>query len=250
MVIQLKGDIQRILSKKSFWVAFILAILSNVGIVLFYLYKKKYSSFNFASGNIMGVTSIVSMIIGIAVFLAVYADDFKSMTIISIIGRGNSRLKVIIAKFINSVIITGVMFIILALQVVIMAKFMGIEMTHDEALSLCLLIIYEILLTIGYVTMAAIAIYGTGNVAFSVFMVVMLYLIIPTALSLTSLIPVLKSFNLSRYEYNGLLTTGFSSIILGMTASGIVTLILSFIIYVGASLAIIYAIFRKKELDF
>ena len=202
------------------------------------------------SGNIMGMTSIVSMIIGISVFLAVYADDFKSMTIISIIGRGNSRLKVILAKFINSVIITGIMFIILALQIFVMSKVMEIEMIHDEALALVLLIIYGILLTIGYVTMAAIAIYGTGNISFSIFMVVMFYLIIPTALSLTSMIPFLKSLNLSRYEYNGLLMAGFSSIILGMTTSGIVTLIFSFVIYVGASLAIIYAIFRKKELDF
>ena len=246
----IKGDIRRILSKKSLWIAFIIAILTNIVTTLFYLYKVKYSSFNYMQGSSTGVLSFGAVIIGIVVFLAVYADDFKSMTIISIIGRGNSRLKIVITKFINSVIITAIFFILQALQVFVMAQLMGIEMTHDELLVQYLIIINGLLITIGYVTMSAIAIYATGNIAFSVFMVVMFYMIIPVVLELTSTLPILKNIHLGRYELNGLISAGLSNIVLGMTGSGIMILIFSFVIYVGASLAIIYAIFRKKELDF
>ena len=97
----IKGDIRRIMCKRSFWIAFIAFV-----IVLFYLFGMNYSSLNYLQGNIDGMGDLGGTVLGVAVFLAVYADDFKSMTIISVIGRGNSRLKVILAKFINSVLVT------------------------------------------------------------------------------------------------------------------------------------------------
>ncbi len=246
----IKGDIRRILCKKSLWATFIVAIMANLAMVMFYMYSMKYSSFNFAIANLSGISDFGGMIIGVAVFIAVYADDFKSMTIISIIGRGNSRLKIIIAKFINSVIITFLLFIIFALQVFVLTKIMGIVMIPDELLAVYMGVIKGIYITIGYVTMASIFMYATGNIAFSVFMVVMLYLIIPVVLQLSSMLPLLQNMHLSRYEYSGLASEGLTNILLGMPVSGIAIMIGSFIIYVGGSLAIIYAVFNKKELDF
>ena len=107
-----------------------------------------------------------------------------------------------------------------------------------------------IYITIGYVTMAAIVIYATGNNAFSVFMLVMFYLIIPNVLPFASNLPVVRNIHIERYDYSGLCSNGLSNIILGMTSRGVVILLLSFVIYVGASLAIICKVFNKKELDF
>ena len=246
----IKGDIRRIMCKKSLWVAFAAALLTNITLVVFYLFGMNYSSINYVQGNIDGVADLGGMIIGIATFLAVYADDFKSMTIISIIGRGNSRLKIIIAKFINSIIITLILYAVFALEVFIMTNAMGIALLPDEKLALCFGVFRGIFLSIGYVTMAAIVIYATGNNAFPVFMLVMFYLIIPNVLPLTSMLPVIKSIHIERYDYSGLCSNGISKIILGMTSRGVAILIFSFVLYVGASLAIIYAVFNKKELDF
>ena len=246
----IRGDIRRIMCKKSLWVAFVAALLTNILLVMFYLFGMNYSSINYMQGNLDGLSDFGGMIIGIAVFLAVYADDFKSMTIISIIGRGNSRLKIIIAKFINSIIITLMLYAVYALEVFVMTKAMGIALLPDERLALCLGVLSGIYVTIGYVTMAAIVIYASGNIAFSVFMLVMFYLIIPNVLPLTSMLPVVKSIHLERYDYSGLCSNGLANIILGMTSRGVAILIFSFILYVGASLAIIYAVFNKKELDF
>ena len=246
----ISGDIMRILSKKSLWVAFIAALLVNISMVSFYLFSMNYSSINFVQGNLDGLTDTGGLVIGIAVFLAVYADDFKSMTLISIIGRGNSRLKVIIVKFINSILITLILYALFTLQVMALTKAMGIQMPADERMVLCLGIFRGIYITIGYVTMAAIVIYATGNIAFSVFMVVMFYLIIPNVLPLASMLPVLKDIHLERYDYYGLCSNGLTDIVLGMPATGVAILITAFLIYVGGSLAVIYAVFNKKELDF
>ena len=127
---------------------------------------------------------------------------------------------------------------------------MGIVMIPDELIAVYMGVIKGIYITIGYVTMASIFMYATGNIAFSVFMVVMLYLIIPVVLQLSSMLPLLQNLHLSRYEYSGLASEGLTNILLGMPVSGIAIMIGSFIIYVGGSLAIIYAVFNKKELDF
>lgn len=246
----IRGDIRRILSKKSLWVAFIAALLTNIAIVMFYLYSMNYSSINYMQGNLDGLTDIGGMVIGIAVFLAVYADDFKAMTLITIIGRGNSRGRVILAKFINSVIITVILYAVFALQIAVLTKVMGIEMLKDETLALCLGVFRGIYIAIGNITMAAIVIYATRNIAFSVFMMSMFYLIIPNILPYSSLLPVIGKLHIERYDYSGMCLNGLSDIILGMPLKGAATLILAFAVYVGASLAIIYAVFNKKELDF
>ncbi|MBR4575467.1 MAG: ABC transporter permease [Lachnospiraceae bacterium] len=246
----IKGDIMRIMRKKSLWVAFIAALIVNVLMIMFYLFSMNNSSLNYVMGNLDGMGDIGGMVIGIAVFLAVYNDDFKSMTIISIIGRGNSRLRIIIAKFINSVIITLILYAVFALQVLVMTKVIGMELLPDERVALCLGVFRGIYITIGYVTMAAIVIYATGNNAFSVFMLVMFYLIIPNVLPFASNLPVVRNIHIERYDYCGLCSNGLSNIILGMTFRGVMILILAFIIYVGASIAIICKVFNKKELDF
>ena len=246
----IRGDIRRIISKKSLWVAFVAALITNILLVVFYLFTMNYSSINYMQGNIDGVADLGGMIIGIAVFIAVYSDDFRSMIIISIIGRGTSRLKIIIAKFINSVTITIILYALFALEVCAMTSVMGIELLPDERLALCLGVFRGIYLTIGYVTMASIVIYATGNNAFSVFMLVMFYLIIPNVLPLASNLPVVKNIHIERYDYSGLCSNGISDIILGMKPQGVLILISAFIIYVGASLAIVFKVFNKKELDF
>ena len=71
----IRGDIRRIMCKKSLWVAFIAAILVNILLIVFYLSSMKNSSFNYMLGNLDGMGDIGGMIVGIAVFLAVYADD-------------------------------------------------------------------------------------------------------------------------------------------------------------------------------
>ena len=246
----IKGDIRRIMCKKSLWVAFIAALLTDIMLVVFYLFSMNYSSINYMQGNIDGVADFGGMVIGIAVFIAVYSDDFRSMTIISIIGRGTSRLKIIIAKFINSIIITIMLYALFALEIIIMTNVMGIKLPPDERLALCLGVFRGIYLTIGYMTMAAIVIYATRNNAFSVFMLVMFYLIIPNVLPLASNLPVIRNIHIERYDYSGLCSNGIANIILGMKTQGVLILISAFLIYVGASLAIIFMVFNKKELDF
>ena len=112
----IRGDIRRIISKKSLWVAFVAALITNILLVVFYLFTMNYSSINYMQGNIDGVADLGGMIIGIAVFIAVYSDDFRSMIIISIIGRkGFSMRKLLLGAL--AVIVVGIVFVYLSRQV-------------------------------------------------------------------------------------------------------------------------------------
>ena len=144
------GDIRRILCKKSMWLAFVIAIAAIVGIVMYALSFMKDSSFVFATSVISGIVDLGAIIIGVAVFLAVYGDDFKSMSIISIIGRGNSRRKLIISKFINSVILSALLYLVLSAVVFAFSIFMEMELLPDEALAMYLGVFKGFYLTVNH----------------------------------------------------------------------------------------------------
>ena len=56
--------------------------------------------------------------------------------------------------------------------------------------------------------------------------------------------------HLERWFYGGMADSGYSNILLGMPVSGIFTLVLGFVIYVGISLWITIMLFSKREMDF
>ena len=250
MIRMIRADIRRIMCKKSLWIAFLIALLVNYLTIVALFYFTKTSTLNFAEAIVESVKEIAGTMIGIIVFLAVYADDFKAMTMICVIGRGVVRWKIILAKFINSVIITMILYAIYAVHLVILARVMGLNLLAVEEQVMWLGVFGGAFLTVGYVTMAAIIIYASGNMPFSLFMLLVLYMLVPYILQQFNKIAFIKELHLERYHFGGLEAEGLSDIVLGMTASGILTLVAAFIIYVGGSLAIIYAIYRKKELDF
>ena len=53
----------------------------------------------------MIVFPLIFFVFSLVVFLGVYADEFKSMTMIGVIGRGFSREKMVIVKFIDSLLL-------------------------------------------------------------------------------------------------------------------------------------------------
>ena len=246
----IRGDIRRIMCKKSLWVVFAIALIADIIIVMIMLNARKYTALNFLGGNHLALMYFSGLILGAAIFLAVYADDFKAMTLISIIGRGNSRLQVVIAKFINSVIITFILYAIYGVMLMIMTKVVGMELSGEETLVLWMSFAGAICLAIGYVTMSAIIIYASNNMPFSIFMIVMLYLVIPIVLDRTGSVPILQNAHIDRYHFGSLISSGLSDILLGMPVKGVFVILEAFVFYVGGSLAIIYAVFRKKELDF
>ena len=106
----IKADLQRILRKKSIWLTFIFMVAFVTGMIFHDLAKVPDKSCGFVTTATDSLI-YVALVLGIVLVVNVYADDFKSTAYINVVGRGVNRLKFIIAKFLDAVIILVGMYV-------------------------------------------------------------------------------------------------------------------------------------------
>ncbi len=70
-----------------------------------------WNGYTFVTGQ-AGTMKIVGLILGISIYLSVYADEFSSNSMQCLIGHGVSRFRLLLAKFLDCVIVTVTTFII------------------------------------------------------------------------------------------------------------------------------------------
>ena len=245
----LKGDIRRILRKKIFAIFFVLMLLCDIGVCVFTYNKRLHTGFAFVHDQVAVIPAIF-FVFTLVVFLGVYADEFKSMTMIGVIGHGLSRKKLVIAKFIDSVLLLVIQTGGFALVLFLGIRLSPLNLTADEMRFLFIKILIETFLIIGYMTMAAFMLYLTNNVAVSVFSLMGLYFLVNFGLQIANLSPMLRVLHLDRYYLAGLGGSAFTDLIIGNTGAAAATLLVGGVIYIGGALVITTLYFTKKELDF
>ena len=73
------------------------------------------------------------LLLGIMIYLSVYADEFTSNSMQILIGRGVSRFRLILSKFVNCVIISVISFAAYTALVLVLGLILGAGLTGDEA---------------------------------------------------------------------------------------------------------------------
>ena len=110
----IRADIRRILKKRSVIVLFCIALvflcLHVVGSCLAYDMDPVVPV-----KNLMSRIRVPELVIGLVILFGVYSDDFRSMTYSSVIGRGLTRSKLVLAKLLDTVILTALMYGIITL---------------------------------------------------------------------------------------------------------------------------------------
>ena len=245
----LKGDIRRILLKKSFYISLLIsvaAIIVSITVSYFYYQQTGYT-FLYSSVNYAG--SLLS-VMGLVVFMGVFADEFKNMALSNVIGRGFSRIKVVAAKLLDSVIIMALISVILVIVMLICGKVLGAVMTPMESRAFFLSAFLNFYDTVGAIAIAAMFIFISGNISLGIFMYLGVIVMMPVVFFLIDMVPVLTRFHFPRYSFSGMNYMGFSGIMMGCPVRGTVTLLINGLFYIGISVAIMIAVFRKKELEF
>ena len=245
----LKGDIRRILRKNIFAIFFVLMILLDAGVCCFTYARRLHTGFAFVNDQVM-VIPMIFFVFSLVVFMGVYADEFKSMTMIGVIGRGFSREKMVFVKFIDSLLLLILQTGGFALVLFIGIKLSPLNLTPDEMKYLFVKIAIETFLVLGYMTMAAFMFYLTNNTAVAVFSLLGLSFLVGFGLKIANISPVLRVLHLDRYYLSGLVGSAFADIIIGNGAAAAGVLILSAVIYLGGALLVTTLYFSKKELDF
>ena len=245
----IKCDFRRIIKKKSF----IIALLVIMFLVIATALDQRNTNWNGYAYlySVQSQLSIYNLVLSALIFLSVYGDEFKAMAMTIAIGRGISRSKLIIAKMIDNIILSILLFGIFAAAIVAVGIILGANMTSEEIFALAFNIMLGAYKSIGYSAIASIILFVNANVPIGLFLLLVMHVVMPIVIGTAATSSkLLAAMHLDRWFYGGIADSGYSSILLGMPASGIFTLVLGFVIYVGISLWITIILFSKREMDF
>ena len=172
-------------------------------------------------------TSVVNLIIGFAALLGIYGDEFKSMAMITVIGKGLTREKFVFAKFIDTLILVALMMGITAIYVVILKTVLGVTLSGIE-------------------TRFLINMFAVGLFAYLAFMQ-----IIPVTLTFAKMLsPWFANHKLDKLYVSGLISTVSSNLIIGDIVGAFLVILPTIAVYIGGALLINILVFSRKELDF
>ncbi|MCR5304601.1 MAG: hypothetical protein K6E33_08575 [Lachnospiraceae bacterium] len=245
----LKGDLIRLVRKKSMGLAALSMVLLVIGTVLYGLDQGLYNGYTFMECA-DEATSIGAFIFGIVTLVGVYGDEFKSMSMSNVIGRGLSRKKIVIAKFLDSLVIMVMLTFVYAVVIFLFSRILGVTLTSLETKALYLDCYLNVVYVVGYILVSSIFLYATGNVPLGIMVYIILSVVVPYILDIFKYSPLMVRFHFNRYFLYSLTSRAYTDILLGMEGSGMMHVLLGAIIYIGGALVISMIIFDRREMDF
>ncbi|MBQ1489349.1 MAG: hypothetical protein IIZ41_11420, partial [Lachnospiraceae bacterium] len=120
----IRADLRRVFRKQIFWIIPLIALLFGLSTMVSMLTVEILSKIipqmglfaqqkNAALASINTVMDSLKLALSIVIFLALFVDDFKSMSMTQMIGYGMSRKKIVLSKFIDSVILSSIFYVVL-----------------------------------------------------------------------------------------------------------------------------------------
>lgn len=245
----LEADLKRVLVKILPWVLLAAWFIYQAISITLNIDKSPDRDFGMLS-KLVGLHSFAMTIIGFSALLGIYADEFRSMVMIGVIGRGLSRDKFVLGKFLDLCLLTVLMEIITVVYILILKAAFGVTFQPIEHRFLVVTFIASILETIAYVTIAAVFYFVSENAAVGLFAYLTFQIIIPVSLELILQLTNLAKYHAERYYVSGMMSVACSNFIMGDYAGGFGYLLIMVLIYILGALGLTMLIFRKKELEF
>lgn len=248
MIKLIRADIWRIIRKKSFNVFFIIALLY----VLFRcwinyeLYKEAYS----AVVALVSAQKLFSIIVGVIIFNAIYADDFKAMSYVAVIGRGTSRVRVVLAKLIDAVLVAAFMYGVTCFLSTLVVT--GAGLVFGETLTKAWFgsFVINFYKTIGYIALSSMVVYITNNVPLGIITLLVQYILVPASNALFAMNETLRKFHIERLHYAGLADNALMDLLFGDYFMAAAKLAFGLVVFFGTVVVVTTVLFDKKELEF
>lgn len=238
----IRGDIRRILSKLGFY------IIPALFYLLMYIdpsesANKKYDFDLSYTGISMVYKSAFAFVVAIPVFIGVYADELKAGAMQTCIGRGLSRVKILLSKFIDTVILTVFFYIFSYCLEMLIMRFHLVFPTPQQNLSVIVVFGASCMKCIGALAFAAIFLYITWNPSVGV---VVLIISLGCAEPLLQFIQTNTKLPVLDYSYMGVVDQAFANIAAGSNflLPGLLALA-----YVVIFIWISIRVFNRKELE-
>ena len=245
----LLGDFCRIIQKKSFWIVLFLYTVYML-VTIYGDYHGSEEDWIAPIDNVGTFCSGLSLLTGIVLMLGVYGDEFGSMTMICVIGRGTSRVKYVISKLLLCVIMMLLAYVVAGGINLAAASTYAIPMSSLAKQVLLLAVASHFICVIACLAMASVFMYLTGNTPLGMFAFIAFYSITPVALFMLDMVPQFKRIHFEGFYLMGIINRAMTDLVLGMYGEALLLGFIGIGGFIGGALAISTAVFTKKELEF
>lgn len=190
----------------------------------------------------------IPIAIGVIELGTIFSGDFKAKTMQAAIGLGISRTKVVVSKFLESIILIFFDLLVFLGITFLIATVLGVHFTPDQILEPISRFLYcwlKISCYISFVMILAFYLQTTGIA--TVLYLVLSFGVLDQVLSLALTMGIIKKFHLESYLLSNILTSFQTRMILGNFNFG---LFLSILAYMLLGLVLSVIVFKKRELEF
>ncbi|MCR4924286.1 MAG: hypothetical protein K5931_09810 [Lachnospiraceae bacterium] len=238
-----RADLGRILKVPVIYVASVLSLI----VILFEMMDELINKGENATAYISGFTSSLSapylaLFITVPFFYAVFSNELSSKSMQCIIGRGLSRDKLIITKFLDVAVLLGFLYIFITMLCLLFAD-ASYGISDRQMYNLLIFIWMRALRYFGYIVFSAMVMYLTSSTAAGMVTSIAFALIFKIIFVLME-----ELFGVTIYDYtfDGMLDWAYSSIETGAFPWQFIPAIA----YLLAGLFITVFFFRRKEFEF
>ncbi|MBQ8076064.1 MAG: hypothetical protein IJ237_08780 [Oscillospiraceae bacterium] len=155
----IRADLRRILAKPGFYIC----PLISFALFIYGLFSSSIEYDSYYSNLDIQLAYIYPFLVLLPIFTCVYGDELRSGTMITAIGRGLSRTKVILAKFIDTVLLSLAFVLFFLLMDQITFDRFSVVLTKVQILRVFSAYAAAWLQILGFCTFAAIFVYLTWN---------------------------------------------------------------------------------------
>ena len=235
----LRADLRRILKRVSIYVwLFLIFVVFFVSAL-----SKDYTAD--IIGMEQGVTSLLGPImVSIPVFLGVYGREIQAGSMQCVIGRGMSRTKLILTKYLECVLMCLFFFFFIWLAFFLRNNVGDAGLTANQNKMLTIFVLFAFIKTCGYFAFTTFFFFIAWSVAPGIVALLVSAFLMP--MLFTMLDGFLKT-DFSEFYFNGMIDNAYASIAAGDIGY---TLILAIVLYIGGALLLTALVFRKKEIEF
>ena len=186
----------------------------------------------------------IALFIVFPTFYAVFAHELSSKSMQTVLGRGITRDKLIIAKLLDAAILLLCLYlaIIVAALIVINTE-SAIVLSPQQQVNLIIYIILRWLRHFGYIVFSAMIMYISGSTVLGIIACIAFTVAFKLVFNIVEFF---SSLSLYDYTFDGLLDWAYTGIEVGAAPWQL----LPAVCYLFAALAITTYFFRRKEFDF
>ena len=235
----LRADLRRILKRVSIYVWLFLIF------VVFFLSALSMEYTADIINMEQGVTSLLGpLLVSIPVFLGVYGRELQAGSMQCVIGRGMSRTKLILTKYLECVLMCLFFFFFIWLAFFLRNNVGDAGLTANQNKMLTIFVLFVFIKTCGYFAFTSFFFFIAWSVAPGIVALLVSAFLMP--LLITMLDGFLKT-DFSEFYFNGMIDNAYASIAAGDFGY---MLIPAIVLYIGGALLLTALVFRKKEIEF